>query len=40
LAAAGVKVANGASGTAKDAVDAYKGGKVTFADEANVDGHW
>lgn len=40
LAAAGVKVANGASGTVKDAVDAYKGGKVTFADEANVDGHW
>ena len=40
LAAAGVNVANGASGTAKDAVAAYKGGKVTFADEVNVDGHW
>jgi len=40
LNAAGVKVANDASGTVRDALDAFKGGKMIFADGANVDGHW
>jgi len=40
LAAAGVKVANDASGTVKEALQAFKNGKLVFADGANVDGHW
>ena len=40
LAAAGVKVANDASGTVRDAMEAFKKGKVSFADDANVEGHW
>jgi len=40
LDAAGVKVANDISGTVNEAVEAFKGGKVVFAEEANVDGHW
>ena len=40
LDAAGVKVANDISGTVSEAVEAFKAGKVVFAEEANVDGHW
>ncbi len=40
LNAANVKVANNVTGTIKEAVQAFKDGKVTFADEANTDGHW
>ena len=40
LGAAGVKVASDASGTVRDAVDAFKSGRVAFAEDANVDGHW
>jgi predicted Fe-Mo cluster-binding NifX family protein len=40
LAAAGVKVANDADGTVKDAVKAFNEGKLVFADDANVEGHW
>ena len=40
LVAAGVKVANDASGTVRTAVDAFKSGNVIFSDVANVDGHW
>jgi len=40
LDAAGVKVANDVSGTVKEAVQAFKSGRVAFAEEANVDGHW
>jgi len=40
LDAAGVKVANDVSGTVGEAVEAFKGGKVEFAEAANVDGHW
>ncbi len=40
LAAAGVKVANDMTGTVKEAVKAFEEGRVTYADEANVDGHW
>ena len=40
LHAAGVKVANDATGTVRDAVKAFIDGKMAFADEANVEGHW
>ncbi len=40
LAAAGVKVANDASGTVRDALEAFKKGEVSIADDANVEGHW
>jgi predicted Fe-Mo cluster-binding NifX family protein len=40
LAAAGVKVANDASGTVKDALEVFKKGQTAFADDANVEGHW
>lgn len=40
LEAAGVKVANDASGTVRDAVNAFNEGKLPFADGANVEGQW
>ena len=40
LNAAGVKVANDVTGTVKDAVIAYREGKISFADDANVEGSW
>lgn len=40
LQAAGVKVANDASGTVREAVKAFVGGKLPFAESANVEGHW
>jgi predicted Fe-Mo cluster-binding NifX family protein len=40
LQAAGVKVANDVSGTVRDAVNAFSEGKITFADDANVEGQW
>jgi len=40
LSAAGISVAVGASGTVRDAVDAYTSGALTPADAANVEGHW
>ncbi len=40
LAAAGVKVVNDVDGMVLDAVTSFKNGRYTFADEANVDGHW
>jgi predicted Fe-Mo cluster-binding NifX family protein len=40
LKAAGVQVANDISGTVKDAVSAFNSGSVSFADGANVEGHW
>jgi len=40
LKAAGVKVANDATGTVRDAVKAFKDGKFSFADNPNVEGHW
>lgn len=40
LAAAGVKVANDASGRVRDALESFKDGKVSFADAANAEGHW
>ncbi len=40
LNAAKVKVANDVDGSVRDAVHAYIEGKVSFADGANVEGHW
>lgn len=40
LDAAKVKVAGDASGTVREAVDAYKNGKLTLVTEPNAEGHW
>lgn len=40
LAAAGVKVANDASGTIREVIKAFLDGRLPFADAANVEGHW
>lgn len=36
----GVKVANDAGGTVRDAVNAFNEGKLPLADGANVEGQW
>jgi len=38
--AAKIGVANNATGTVRDAVQAYLDGKLPLSDEANVEGHW
>lgn len=40
LAAANIKVINDMSGTVKEAVAAFKEGKLTFSNNPNADGHW
>jgi predicted Fe-Mo cluster-binding NifX family protein len=40
LEAAGVKVANNISGTVREALEAIKQEKVSFAGSANTEGHW
>jgi predicted Fe-Mo cluster-binding NifX family protein len=40
LQAGKVAVANGASGTIKEAVQTYLDGKLSHADGADVEGHW
>ena len=40
LKAAKVGVANNASGTVREAVQAYLDGKLQLADKADVEGHW
>jgi predicted Fe-Mo cluster-binding NifX family protein len=40
LAAAGVKVVNNMSGTVKDALQEFNNGRFSFAEDANVEGHW
>jgi predicted Fe-Mo cluster-binding NifX family protein len=40
LSAAGIKVANDASGTVRETVEAFKENKFEFASEANAEGHW
>lgn len=40
LKAGGVKVANDASGTVREAIRAYKDGKLSVAEGADVGGHW
>ncbi len=40
LNAVGIKVVNDVSGTVREAVAAFNEGGLTYADQANVDGHW
>ena len=40
LAAAGVAVVTGASGPAREAVEAYRAGRLKPAASADVEGHW
>lgn len=40
LNAGGVKVANDVTGNVTEAVTAFKNGTFSFADNANVEGHW
>lgn len=40
LNAAGIKVANDLTGSVKGAIEAFNTGSISFADGANVDGHW
>lgn len=40
LKAVEIDVANNASGTVKEAVQAYLDGKLPLADKADVEGHW
>ncbi len=40
LQAANIKVANGAQGTVREAVQAFEQGKFRFAESADVEGHW
>jgi predicted Fe-Mo cluster-binding NifX family protein len=40
LNAAGIKVANGASGTVREAVKAFMDGEMPLSDSPNVEGHW
>ncbi|MBW1681104.1 MAG: NifB/NifX family molybdenum-iron cluster-binding protein [Deltaproteobacteria bacterium] len=40
LNAAGIRVANDASGTVREAVKAFQDGKLTLAEEANAEAHW
>jgi len=40
LNAAKVKVVNDISGTVRDAVKTFNEGKISFANEANIEGHW
>ncbi|MGD9107129.1 MAG: NifB/NifX family molybdenum-iron cluster-binding protein [Desulfobacterales bacterium] len=40
LNAAKIKVASDAKGTVRDAIKSFIQGKLTFSDQANVEGHW
>ncbi|WP_027358896.1 NifB/NifX family molybdenum-iron cluster-binding protein [Desulforegula conservatrix] len=40
LSAAGIRIAVGCTGRVIDAVQQCKNGLLSFADEANVEGHW
>ncbi|MDW7771483.1 MAG: NifB/NifX family molybdenum-iron cluster-binding protein [Desulfobulbaceae bacterium] len=40
LDAAGIKVVNDISGTVRDAVTAFKNGRMTYATGANKEAHW
>ncbi|MBW2603818.1 MAG: NifB/NifX family molybdenum-iron cluster-binding protein [Deltaproteobacteria bacterium] len=40
LGAAKIRVANDVEGTVRDAVKSFNEGKLTFSDQANVEGHW
>ncbi|MFH1153924.1 MAG: NifB/NifX family molybdenum-iron cluster-binding protein [Pseudomonadota bacterium] len=40
LEAAGIKVANDASGPVRQVIQAFKDGKLRYSDNANAEGHW
>ena len=40
LSAAGVRVASDVSGSVRDALALFKEDKVSYAEDANVEGHW
>ena len=40
LAAGGIEIYTGASGTVADAIEQFKAGKLECAKNADVDGHW
>ncbi|HPW45975.1 MAG TPA: NifB/NifX family molybdenum-iron cluster-binding protein [bacterium] len=40
LSAAGIKVVIGATGTVKEAATKFKNGEMSYATDANVEGHW
>ena len=40
LDAAKIKVVDNVDGTVRDAVKAFNEGKLSFAEQANVEGHW
>jgi predicted Fe-Mo cluster-binding NifX family protein len=40
LRAAGVAVYIGVSGTAREAIEQFRSGRLKLADSANVEGHW
>jgi predicted Fe-Mo cluster-binding NifX family protein len=40
LSAAGIEVYTGASGTVRYILDAFRAGKLSRVDKANVEGHW
>jgi predicted Fe-Mo cluster-binding NifX family protein len=40
LEAAGIKVANDATGTVRECLEAFKAGKMPLAQDANAEAHW
>lgn len=40
LKAAGIRIADNAAGTVKEAVQGFLDGKYTYADSPNTEGHW
>ncbi len=40
LKAANIKVVNDVNGSIKETVKSFNDGKLTFAEQANVEGHW
>lgn len=40
LEAANIKISNYSEGTVRDAVNSFNQGDLSYAEDANVDGHW